>query len=66
MVSCFDPMPVEIAAGFALPGFVELARLFGLAVRQSIGLGTAFVVLPFRLLPDRPKIDNIGHAAPRW
>jgi hypothetical protein len=59
-------MPVKIAAGFPLPGFVELARLFGLAVGQSTGLRAAFVVLPFRLLPNRPKIHNIRQAAPRW
>jgi hypothetical protein len=59
-------MPVEVAAGFALAGFVKLACLFGLAVRQSVGLRAAFAVLPLSLFPDRPKIHNICHATPRW
>jgi hypothetical protein len=59
-------MAIEVTAGFTLPGFVEFARLFGLAMGKSTGLRAAFVVLPFRLLPDRSKIHNIRQAAPRW
>jgi hypothetical protein len=67
LVPYFDPMPIEVAAGFGLARGFNLAKLFGLTKGKAIGVGTLIVPPPFVPLSNGPKIDHFSHSvAPRW
>jgi hypothetical protein len=67
MVPYFDPVPIEVAAGFGLARGFNLANVFGLTKGKSIGVGTLIVLSPVVPLSNGPKIDNFSHSvAPRW
>ena len=65
MVPYFDPVPIEVAAGFGR-GF-NLANFFEFTKGKAIGLGTLIMPPPFVPLSNGPKIDHFSHSvAPRW
>jgi hypothetical protein len=64
-VSWFDPVSVEVASGFCLLCIFELARVFGLPVRQSIGVGAMFAMPALGPLAGCPKINKLSHSKPR-
>jgi hypothetical protein len=67
MVPYFDPMPIEVAAGFGLARGFNLSNLFGLTKCKAIGVGTFIVPSPFVPLSNGPKINHFSHSvAPRW
>ena len=67
MVPYFDPVPIEVAAGFGLARGFNLANLFGLTKGYAIGIGTNIMPPPFVPLTNGPKINDFNHSvAPRW
>ena len=67
MVPYFDPVPIEVAAGFGLARGFNLANVFELTKGKAIGVGTLIVLSPFVPLSNGPKIDYFSHSvAPRW
>jgi hypothetical protein len=67
MVPYFDPVPIEVAAGFGLARGFDLSNFFGLTKGKAIGVGTLFVPPPFAPLSNGPKINHFSHSvAPRW
>jgi hypothetical protein len=66
VVSCFDPVTIEIAAGFRLLSGFEFTQAFGLPVSNTIGVRTPIVLPAFGLLAGCSKIDQFSHSAPRW
>jgi hypothetical protein len=67
MVPYFDPVPIEVAAGFGLARGFNLASVFGLAKGKAIGVSTLIVLTPFVPLSNGPKIEYFSHSvAPRW
>jgi hypothetical protein len=65
VVSCFDPVPIEIAPGFRLLRGFELAQVLGLTVGKPIGVGTRIGLPSFGALAGHPKIDQFSHSVPR-
>jgi hypothetical protein len=63
VVSCFDPVPVEVFAGFGLLRIVELAQVLGPAVGKPIGVGELIALLPFGALARGPQVDQFSHSA---
>jgi hypothetical protein len=65
VVSFFDLVPVEIAAGFHLLCSFKLAQTLGLTVGKTIGVGTLIVLFTFDPFAGCPKIDQFSHSSPR-
>jgi hypothetical protein len=67
MVPYFDPVPIEVAAGFGLTRGINLANFFEFTIGKAIGLGILIMPPPFVPLSNGPKIDYFSHSvAPRW
>jgi len=67
MVPYFNPVPIEVAAGFGLARGFNLANLLGLTKGEAIGIGTSIMPPPFVPLTNGPKINHFSHSvAPRW
>jgi hypothetical protein len=64
-VSRFEPVTIEILAGFRFLGLFEFAHALGLTVDQPIGLGLLVVLPLLRSLACGSKIDKFGHSTPR-
>ena len=60
MVPYFNPVPIEIAAGFGLARGFNLANLFGLTKGKAIGVGTNIMPPPFVPLTNGPKINHFS------
>ena len=66
MVPYFDPVPVEVAAGFGLTRGFKLSNVFGLTKGKAIGVGTLIVPPPLVPLSNGPKINHFSQSvAPR-
>ena len=55
-------MPIEVTNGFGLARSFNLANVFRLTKRKTIGVGTLIVLLPFGPLSNGPKIDHFSHS----
>jgi hypothetical protein len=67
MAPYFDPVPIEVAAGFGLARGINLANFFEFTKGKAIGLGTLIMPSPFVPLSNGPKIHHFSHSvAPRW
>jgi hypothetical protein len=60
-VSRFEPVTIEILAGFLFLGLVAFAHALGLAVRQPVGLRLLVVLPLLRSLAGGSKIDKFRH-----
>ena len=66
MVPYFDPVPIEVAAGFGLARGINLANFFEFTIGKAFGLGILIMPPPFVPLSNGPKIDYFSHSvAPR-
>ena len=62
MVPYFHPMPIEVTYDFGFVRGFNLASMFVLAKRKTIGVGSLIVLLPFVPLSNGPKIDHFSHS----
>ncbi len=62
MVPHFNPLTIEVTAGFGLACGFNLANIFGLTKSKTIGVGSLIVLPPFSSLSNGPKIDHVSHS----
>jgi hypothetical protein len=61
----FDPVPIEVVAGFRMLCAFEFAQMLGLAVGKSVGLGMLIALPPLGSLAGCSKIDKFSHSTAR-
>jgi hypothetical protein len=64
-VSCFDPVPIEVVAGFRLLRVFAFAQMFRLPVGKPVGVGSLIVLPALGSLARVSKIDKFSHSTPR-
>jgi hypothetical protein len=64
-VSWFDPVPIEIAAGFRLACDCEFAQTIWLSMGKTIGGGARTLLVPLGAFSGDPKIDQFSHFVSR-
>src|SRR5262249_37939182 len=64
LVSRFDPVAIEVAAGFEVAFSFEFALAFAASVAQSIGRCRSFSKPPLGLFARPAKANNLAHPAP--